>query len=570
MPPGLVRSAAARSSSSWSSGSGCARQRRSGRRASTPRPEHGASTSARSKPLSSSSRTSALTTRTFVAPRRLRSPRARGRGRGAPRPRSPRRAASSPCRPARRTRRGSRSPSLRADDERRELRAAALRPDAAVASARVDALDAVGAGHVGRLADRLGGADDELARLVLRAHQRERLVAPEVAHPDLVDPVGVRVLRAARRAARRRAPRKPSASRRATAFVNADRALEAAPRGRARPRRRRPRAPARRSRRARTPPMPQRRQHGRVELAHRPPAELRRCRGRSSARAAPSRTRSAARARGRAGRARRPRPRARGRRRRRPRRRAARPRTRRAAPARSPSDAAQELVVAHPPLALGLHLARARTRRPRAARARSSRGGRGASSRRRCAARARGRAATRRAGRRGRARGRRARSSRRRSTPSSGCGVNDGARQHAGRAAAPRPRPTRAKTRPRRRRAPIGNASCAAIGPASSASTVSWIVTPVSSSPARIARSTGAAPRQRGSSDGWTLSQSARSSSDGGMQQAVGADDDRVDGLGRQLRPLRLVHRDAEPLARPPSPAAARACGRGRAARRGA
>ena len=51
-------------------GAACARQRRSGRRPRTPRPEHGASTSARSKPLSASSRTSAFTTRTFVAPRR--------------------------------------------------------------------------------------------------------------------------------------------------------------------------------------------------------------------------------------------------------------------------------------------------------------------------------------------------------------------------------------------------------------------------------------------------------------------------------------------------------------------
>jgi hypothetical protein len=34
------------------------------------------------------------------------------------------------------------------------------------------------------------------------------------------------------------------------------------------------------------------------------------------------------------------------------------------------------------------------------------------------------------------------------------------------------------------------------------------IDTPVSSSPAIIARSIGAAPRQRGSSDGWTLTSS--------------------------------------------------------------
>ena len=70
-PPGLVpprRPGAARAAAP---GSGC--RRASGGRAAgarTPRPEHGASTSARSKSLSSSSRTSALTTRTFVTPRR--------------------------------------------------------------------------------------------------------------------------------------------------------------------------------------------------------------------------------------------------------------------------------------------------------------------------------------------------------------------------------------------------------------------------------------------------------------------------------------------------------------------
>ena len=55
-------------------GQGLARQRRSGRRARTPRPEHGASTSTRSKPARSSGSASAspLTTRTFVAPSRPR------------------------------------------------------------------------------------------------------------------------------------------------------------------------------------------------------------------------------------------------------------------------------------------------------------------------------------------------------------------------------------------------------------------------------------------------------------------------------------------------------------------
>jgi hypothetical protein len=54
-----------------------------------------------------------------------------------------------------------------------------------------------------------------------------------------------------------------------------------------------------------------------------------------------------------------------------------------------------------------------------------------------------------------------------------------------------------------------GDRACSAI--------VSWIVTPVSTSPARMARSTGAAPRQRGSSDGWTLRKSERSRRRGGM-----------------------------------------------------
>ena len=49
-------------------------------------------------------------------------------------------------------------------------------------------------------------------------------------------------------------------------------------------------------------------------------------------------------------------------------------------------------------------------------------------------------------------------------------------------------------------------------GPASSSSTRRITETALSSSPAMIARSIGAAPRQRGSRDGWTFSQFARSS----------------------------------------------------------
>ena len=71
MPPRRVRSAAARSELELQAGQRRSRaSAASGRRARTPRPEQGASTSARSKPDSSSSRTSALTTRTFRTPSR--------------------------------------------------------------------------------------------------------------------------------------------------------------------------------------------------------------------------------------------------------------------------------------------------------------------------------------------------------------------------------------------------------------------------------------------------------------------------------------------------------------------
>ena len=51
----------------------------------------------------------------------------------------------------------------------------------------------------------------------------------------------------------------------------------------------------------------------------------------------------------------------------------------------------------------------------------------------------------------------------------------------------------------------IGSASWAQIGPLSRPAVSRMIVAPVAASPAMIARSMGAAPRQRGSSDGWTL-----------------------------------------------------------------
>src|SRR5579862_9463312 len=99
--------------------------------------------------------------------------------------------------------------------------------------------------------------------------------------------------------------------------------------------------------------------------------------------------------------------------------------------------------------------------------------------------------------------------------PSSDCGSKRGAGSTSSRSRAATSA-ARAYTAPALSSS-IGNDSCAAMGPASSCSAVRWIVTPVCSSPARIARSTGAAPRQRGSSDGWTLSHRARSSRRDGM-----------------------------------------------------
>ena len=95
-----------------------------------------------------------------------------------------------------------RSPSLRADDERGELRGAAHRAHAG----RVDALDDVGARDIGRLADRLGACTSSAGgSFCARISESARLGA-EVARPDLGDPVGIRLLDAALRAARRRDP----------------------------------------------------------------------------------------------------------------------------------------------------------------------------------------------------------------------------------------------------------------------------------------------------------------------------------------------------------------------------
>ena len=97
--------------------------------------------------------------------------------------------------------------------------------------------------------------------------------------------------------------------------------------------------------------------------------------------------------------------------------------------------------------------------------------------------------------------------------PSVGCGLKRGAAEHVFEQLHRDRRRLLDRSGPASSSGPIGNARCAAIGPASNSSTSLMIVTPVSRSPAMIARSTGAAPLQRGSSDGWTFSQSCRSRS---------------------------------------------------------
>ena len=108
----------------------------------------------------------------------------------------------------------------------------------------------------------------------------------------------------------------------------------------------------------------------------------------------------------------------------------------------------------------------------------------------------------------------------------------------------------RAKTAPASSSGPIGNALLRRDRARRRAPRpVSMIVTPVSASPAMIARSTGAAPRQRGRSDGWTLSQSALGEQLRRDEQAVRDDDDgRRAEVEPRLEPLGLQHGDPEPL----------------------
>ena len=76
--------------------------------------------------------------------------------------------------------------------------------------------------------------------------------------------------------------------------------------------------------------------------------------------------------------------------------------------------------------------------------------------------------------------------------------------------AAPPTRARRPSSSPAVSCAPIVVARASMTGPVSSPASMRMMQTPVRLSPARIARATGAAPRQRGSSEAWTLRQPRR------------------------------------------------------------
>ena len=202
MPPGRTRSAAERSSASCSSGSGVARQRRSGRcgedaeagaRRVDERAVEAVELRRQRGPVRLDDRDVGAAHRREVLAQLARAVPDRSR------PPSPRRAAARSCRPGAAQRSRTRSPSLRADAEAGELRAAALRPDppARRPAPRPRARRGTRRGRRSpplRPEVAAHEPDDRLERLVHRAHQRERAVLPEHAHEVLVDPVGIRLL----------------------------------------------------------------------------------------------------------------------------------------------------------------------------------------------------------------------------------------------------------------------------------------------------------------------------------------------------------------------------------------
>ena len=120
-----------------------------------------------------------------------------------------------------------------------------------------------------------------------------------------------------------------------------------------------------------------------------------------------------------------------------------------------------------------------------------------------------------------------------------------------------RPRPGGRAARPRCRASPIGTRRVAYTGPVSSPASSCITHTPVSASPARSARSTGAAPRQRGSSEKCTFTKPSGSASSNGTGSSCpnatttpscGARGAHVvDDLARLHR---RAHREAERLGR--------------------
>ena len=78
--------------------------------------------------------------------------------------------------------------------------------------------------------------------------------------------------------------------------------------------------------------------------------------------------------------------------------------------------------------------------------------------------------------------------------------------------------------------ATMSSSRLSSIGPVSSPSSIRMMVTPLTSSPARIARWIGAAPRQRGRSEAWTLTQPALGASRIALRkdQPVGGDDGEI------------------------------------------
>ena len=155
-------------------------------------------------------------------------------------------------------------------------------------------------------------------------------------------------------------------------------------------------------------------------------------------------------------------------------------------------------------------------------------------------------------------------------TPSVACGTNSGeGRRGRRRAARRRPAPRRAKTAPASSSSPIGKACCAAIGPASSSFTVSWIVTPVSTvtreNRALHGRSTPPARQQRRMHvEPFPLREQVV-----GDQETVRAhDDDRCAEIETRLGSLRLQHRARRAARQRPSQEAARAVAHAPAAHR--